>query len=261
MLSSVNSLSDKQLCRTILVKLKGLNSLETMQLIRVAAPLRQQVCDMLRSAVADGRFSPGQRLIERDLCEALMISRPLLREALRQLEAEGLIRHAAPRGVEVVTISIDDARHIYDLRQALEGLATAGFVRHASEAQRQELDAAMAAIEEAAMENEPHRVRLAKNQFYAVVVQGCGNPLLATFLSSLHNRIQLLRGISLSEPNRLINTVAELRAIHAAIRSGDEALAQRACDEHIANAAKITLDALERQQAVGQEKTRGVSIK
>lgn len=225
-----------------------------MQLVRVAAPLRQQVCDVLRAAVADGRFLPGQRLIERELCETLAISRPLLREALRQIEAEGLIRHVAPRGLEVVTILIDDARHIYELRLALEGLAAAGFVRHANDAQRRDLDAAMAAIEDATLENTPQSMRLAKNRFYEIVIQNCGNPLLATYLSSLHNRIQLLRGISLSEPNRLLDTVKELRAIHAAICANDGPLAQRKCDEHIASAARITIQALERQQEVNSQK-------
>jgi DNA-binding GntR family transcriptional regulator len=217
-----------------------------LQLVRVPAPLRQQVCDVLRSAIADGRFLPGQRLIERDLCETLTISRPLLREALRQIEAEGLIRHVPPRGLEVVKLSIDDARHIYELRLALEGLAAAGFVRHADEIRRRDLDAAMAEIEEATLENAPPRMCLAKSRFYEIVVQNCGNPLLSTFLSSLHNRIQLLRGISLSEPNRLLDTVKELRAIHAAIRANDAPLAQSRCNEHIASAARVTIQALER---------------
>jgi DNA-binding GntR family transcriptional regulator len=230
------------------------NPAQLAQLVRVAAPLRQQVSDMLRSAIADGRFAPGQRLIERDLCETLAISRPLLREVLRQIEAEGLIRHVAPRGLEVAKLSIDDARHIYELRLALEGVAVAGFVRHAGEAQRRDLDAAMAAIEEATLENAPARMRLEKNRFYDIVVQNCGNPLLSAFLSSLHNRVQLLRGISLSEPNRLRDTVKELRAIHAAIRTNDGALAQRRCDEHIASAARVTIQALERQQAIDLEK-------
>jgi DNA-binding GntR family transcriptional regulator len=236
---------------------RGASLENPMQLVRAVAPLRQQVCGMLRSAIADGRFLPGQRLIERELCEALAISRPLLREALRQIEAEGLIRHVAPRGLEVVTLSIDDARHIYELRLALEGLAAAGFVRHADQAQRRELDAAMAAIDEATLENAPPRMRLAKNRFYEIVVQNCGNPMLATFLSSLHNRIQLLRGISLSEPNRLLDTVKELRAIHAAIRANDGPLAQRRCDEHIASAARVTMQALERQQALDPEQRAG----
>jgi DNA-binding GntR family transcriptional regulator len=228
-----------------------------MRVVRVAAPLRHQVCDMLRAAVAGGHFLPGQRLIERELCETLAISRPLLREALRQIEAEGLIRHVAPRGLEVARISIDDARHIFELRLALEGLAAAGFVGYANDAQRRDLDAAMVAIEDATLEDAPERTRLAKNRFYEIVVQNCGNPLLATFLSSLHNRIQLLRGISLSEPNRLSETIKELRAIHAAICANDGPLAQRKCDEHIASAARVTIQALERQQAVDSQRDEG----
>jgi DNA-binding GntR family transcriptional regulator len=223
-----------------------------MQVVRVNAPLRQQVGETLRAAIADGRFAPGQRLVERELCESLGISRPLLREALRQLEAEGLIRPVPPRGLEVARLSIDEARQIYQIRLALESLATAGFVDSATATQRAELDAAMAAIEQAAAVEDKTAVRTTKNRFYEVILSGCGNPLMAEFLQSLHNRIQLLRGTSLSEPNRLPNTVRELQAIHAAVQAKDAAKAKRACDAHIDSAARVTLQALARQQPAAE---------
>lgn len=219
----------------------------SMQVVRVAAPLRQQVSEKLRAAIADGHFLPGQRLVERELCESLGISRPLLREALRQLEAEGLIRPVPPRGLEVARLSIEEARQIYQIRLALEGVAAAGFVEQADATRRRELDEAMAAIEAAAARDDPAAVRQHKNRFYEVMVRGSGNPLLADILHALHNRIQLLRGTSLAEPNRLPNTVKELQAIHGAIRAGDANEAKRLCDLHIDSAARVTIRALERQ--------------
>ncbi|MBK5207319.1 MAG: GntR family transcriptional regulator [Polaromonas sp.] len=216
--------------------------------VRVAAPLRQQVSGMLRAAIANGHFLPGQRLVERELCASLEISRPLLREALRQLEAEGLIRPVPPRGLEVSRISVEDARNIYAIRLALEGVAVAGFVNFAPEAQRLELDAAVKAVENAARDQDRAQVHASKNRFYEIILGNCGNPLLSEFLSLLHNRIQLLRGTSLSEPNRLPNTVKEIQAIHRAIRNNDAALAQQVCNEHIENAGHVTVQALERQE-------------
>lgn len=217
-------------------------------IVRVAAPMRQQVSDMLRKAIANGHFFPGQRLVERELCASLKISRPLLREALRQLEAEGLIRAAAPRGLEVSRITVEDARNIYVIRLALEGVATAGFVNCASPTQLLALDAAVEAIEDAGNHHDKAAVHTNKNVFYEIILGGCGNPLLSEFLSSLHNRIQLLRGTSLSEPNRLSNTVKEIQAIHRAIKDKDAVQAQRACNQHIENAARVTVQALERQE-------------
>ncbi|OWT59252.1 hypothetical protein CEY11_13835 [Candidimonas nitroreducens] len=221
--------------------------------VRVVAPLRQQVYGILHEAIAQGHFKPGQRLVERELCETLQISRPLLREVLRNLEAEGLIRPVEPRGLEVARITIEDAHNIYEIRLALEGTAVAGFVRSASDAQRQALHVAFANFEEACKTEDSKLVHTSKNRFYEAILAGCNNPLLSDFLTSLHSRIQLLRGASLSEPNRLPNTLKELRAIHDAICANDEALAKRACNIHIRNAARVTKEALERQQQVVEE--------
>lgn len=221
--------------------------------VRVVAPLRQQVYGILHDAIAQGHFKPGQRLVERELCETLQISRPLLREVLRNLEAEGLIRPVEPRGLEVARITIDDAHNIYEIRLALEGIAVASFVRSASEAQRQVLHAAFASFEEACKTGDPKLVHTSKNRFYEAILEGCNNPILSEILTSLHNRIQLLRGASLSEPNRLPNTLNELRAIYDAVCSNDEALAKRACDTHVKNAARVTMKALERRQQAIEE--------
>ena len=65
---------------------------------RVAAPLRHQVIESIRNAIVTGYFKPGERLLERRLCEMIGVSRTLVREALRQLESEGLIEVVAHRG-------------------------------------------------------------------------------------------------------------------------------------------------------------------
>ncbi|MGQ9368307.1 GntR family transcriptional regulator [Azospirillum sp. A39] len=212
-----------------------------MSIVRVAAPLRQQVIDLLRAAIGDGRYSPGERLVERELCEALQVSRPILREALRQLEAEGLVRNVPQRGLEVVTLSAEDVRQIYQVRGALESLAAAEFVTHASEAQWRELADAMDAFEAAADEGVPSRIQAAKTTFYDVLIAGCGNPTMAQILKAMHNRIQLLRGVSLAEPGRLPNTIREIRAIYEALCARDAVRTRQAYDEHIANAARVTM--------------------
>ncbi|HYG90148.1 MAG TPA: GntR family transcriptional regulator [Azospirillum sp.] len=216
----------------------------SINIVRVAAPLRQQVIDLLRAAIADGRYSPGERLIERELCDTLQVSRPILREALRQLEAEGLVRNVPQRGLEVVTLSAEDARQIYQVRGALESLAAAEFITHASEAQWQELADAMAAFEAAASEWVPSRIQSAKTRFYDTLIMGCGNPTMAQILKALHNRIQLLRGVSLAEPGRLPNTVREVRAIYDALCARDAVRTREAYNEHIEHAARTTMQAL-----------------
>jgi DNA-binding GntR family transcriptional regulator len=83
--------------------------------------LRRQVENALREAIMSGRFHPGQRLIERELCENLGVSRTSIREALRQLEAEKLICIVPHKGPTVASISLKEAEELYALRSVLEG--------------------------------------------------------------------------------------------------------------------------------------------
>ena len=223
----------------------------TINIVRVAAPLRQQVIDALRAAIADGRYAPGDRLVERELCEALQVSRPILREALRQLEAEGLVRNVPQRGLEVVTLTAEDVRQIYQVRGALESLAAAEFIAHAGDGQWAQLADAMAAFDRAADEGVPSRIQAAKTCFYDTLIAGCGNAMMAQILKGLHNRIQLLRGVSLSEPGRLPNTIREMRAIFDALRARDPVRTRHVYDEHIAHAARATMQSLEKRRTGG----------
>ena len=87
----------------------------------ISGDLRRLVEDKLRGAIASGRFQPGQRLVERELCELVGVGRTSIREALRQLEAEGLVHSIPNRGPVVSTISVAEARELYAVRALLEG--------------------------------------------------------------------------------------------------------------------------------------------
>ena len=91
---------------------------------RVAAVLRHSVTESIRNAILAGRFKPGDRMPERELCEMTGVSRTLVREALRQLETERLIKVIPHRGPVVATITPEQANDIYRVREELEGLAS-----------------------------------------------------------------------------------------------------------------------------------------
>ncbi|WP_374636915.1 GntR family transcriptional regulator, partial [Paracoccus sp. (in: a-proteobacteria)] len=82
--------------------------------------LRDVVLDRLRDAIIGGIFKPGDRLVERVLCEQLGVSRTVVRETLRYLDAEGLVEHIPNKGPIVARMTWDDARQIYDIRRKLE---------------------------------------------------------------------------------------------------------------------------------------------
>ena len=93
-----------------------------LEQIKTYTPLRDEVFSFLRNAILDGRFHPGERLVEKNLAQTLSISLTPIREALRKLELEGLVSHEAHRGVVVVGVSQNDAAEIYTIWPPLKGL-------------------------------------------------------------------------------------------------------------------------------------------
>src|SRR5262245_22656466 len=96
------------------------NALPELRIARDLPTLRDLTTDKLREAIMTQRFKPGQHLVERDLCEQTGVSRSSVREALRHLEAEGLVERRGNRGLFVASITADEARQIYEVRAAIE---------------------------------------------------------------------------------------------------------------------------------------------
>ena len=110
------------------------NSNESLVPIRVeSAPLRSNIIEAIRGAIEHGILKPGSRLIEKDLCERLEVSRTSLREALRELEAEGIVARVSARGLTVVKISLHDAANIYRIRAQIEALIFQQFTENATD--------------------------------------------------------------------------------------------------------------------------------
>ena len=216
---------------------------------RVAAPLRQQVVVLISEAIAAGDFRPGERLIERDLCDRFEVSRTVIREALRHLEAQGLISIVPNRGPEVATVSAAEAAELYEVRGALEELATECFVKRATLAEKRRLTAAVDHLEEQTQTGDMRALLRAKDEFYDLLLEGAHNTIITSMLRILHARIRVLRSLSLSAPGRGQQTTGELRALVNAINDGDSALAARLAVEHVQNAAAIALQRLAERTA------------
>ncbi len=220
----------------------------SLAVLKQAAPIREQVVSNLRRAIIDGQFQPGERLIERGLCALTGVSRTSIREALRQLEVEGLVENVPNKGIIVGILTRAEAEDIYQVRAVLEGLAGRLYAERATEEGIAALREAMQAIEEAYQRADPRALLHAKNQFYDVLLHGCGNTIIAPLLLSLHDRIAFLRSLSLSQPGRPAKSVEEVRQILHAIEQREPEKAAAACREHVQNAAKLALAGLTHQQ-------------
>ena len=214
----------------------------SLRVERSPAPVRAQVLDNLRQAILSRQFAPGQRLIERELVELTGVSRTSVREALRELAAEGLVQTVPNKGTVVATLGAEEARQLYQVRSVLEGLAGQLFVENATAADRRALVRAMSAIERLAACGES--ILEAKDRFYDVLFVGGGNVALHQTAIGLHARVRALRALSLTVPGRTDQSVAELREIMAAIDAGDAERTARACQRHVASASAAATSAL-----------------
>jgi DNA-binding GntR family transcriptional regulator len=206
---------------------------------RTVAPIRTQVQQHLRHAILTGHFRPGDRLVERELCALLGVSRTPVREALRHLEVHGLVVNIPQKGLVVATMSGSEATEVYQVRAAVESLAGRLFAQHASGEHQVALREAMAALEAALLSNEVSALVATKDQFYTVLLAGAANHTLADIVDSLRNRITWLRYLTLAQPGRARQSVAEMERILAAVLSRDLEGASRACLEHVEAAAAV----------------------
>jgi DNA-binding GntR family transcriptional regulator len=212
-----------------------------LQIPKQSATLRMAVEEKIRQAIASGVFQPGQRLVEKKLCELIGVGRTSIREALRQLEAEGLITTYPHRGPVVSAITYEEAEQLYQVRALLESFSGQQFAERGSPEDIAKLEAAVAEFEAAANANDRATLIEAKTRFYDCLMEGGGNMFVRQMLTSLHNRITLLRVTSMTQPGRLQHSVQEIKEIAAAIKDRNGARAAAACKYHIEMAAKIAL--------------------
>lgn len=216
------------------------------QIERSAAPLRTQVLDVLRDAILTLQFAPGQRLIERELIDMTGVSRTTVREALRELTAEGLVRVIPQKGAVVISLSQDEAAELYDLREVLEGHLVRRFVERAADGQVIALRRAFTGLEDAVERGASTAEILAeKDRLYQCLQEGAGNSTLRMSLSNLHARVSLLRATSLSSsPDRPRQSVSEMRRLVVAVERRDADAAVAAMVDHLRCAAHARIQAV-----------------
>ncbi|HET7137935.1 MAG TPA: GntR family transcriptional regulator [Gaiellaceae bacterium] len=207
----------------------------SVRLERVAAPLREQVLDVLRKEIVEMRLRPGQRLVERELIERIGVSRTTIREALRELAAEGLVTTIPQKGAIVAVPSWREAEEVYEVRALLEGAAAREFAERASDAQVAALRGALVAVADS--EHDTTALLNAKDAFYRVLFEGSGNMTIRQIIEGLQARVAVLRASSLQAPDRPKQSVVEITAIVEAIERRDAEAAADAASYHVRQAA------------------------
>lgn len=210
---------------------------------RKAAPLREQAVEVLRTSIVRGEMMPGSRITEKAIEQRLGVSRTVVREALRQLESERLIRIQPGVGPVVAELTRDEARQLYEVRAALEATAARLAARNAGEAQIAALRRAFASIPEQRPEAIEELLAV-KNDFYVALIAASGNHIIGEQLANVQARISQLRAVTLGAPDRQSAMREELGAVVDAIARHDEEAAYRLSVTHVMAASAIALDHL-----------------
>ncbi|MCA0870379.1 GntR family transcriptional regulator [Seohaeicola saemankumensis] len=215
----------------------------------IAAPVREQLVSSLRYALFSQRFLPGQRLPERELCELTGASRTALREALRQLEAEGLIKIVPHRGPSVTQIDARTADEIYQVREPLESLLAGLAAENAGDVQIRQLTDVAVQLKAAFVSGSASEIVAAKTEFYDLLFGLAGNTELETVLRRLIGRMGLIWPAMMVESGEAAASFSEISLVIDAIAAKNAAAARNAMAAHIASARRLTRNYLMRASA------------
>jgi DNA-binding GntR family transcriptional regulator len=207
--------------------------------------LRTQVADTLRTAIMVGELMPGERLVERILCERMGVSRTSLREAMRELENEGLLTNLPNRGLIVSVVDPKVAADIFDVREALEALVCRLFCENATDTHIERCKNVYGELMAAYREGIPREMIAAKTRFYDVLIAGANNSEAERMLRSIHTRASQLRMISLSDGERRKASQEELAALLDSLVNRRAQDAERLAKRHVRQAARFALKMIE----------------
>ena len=203
------------------------------------ATLRDIVQDRMRDAIIEGHFKPGERLVERPLCEQLGVSRTVVRETIRYLEAEGLVEILPGRGPIVAPMSWEDAWQIYAIRRMLETAAARACAEQITPDRAAQLQQALHALTDALAEGTAGPMFRETARFYAAIFEGAGHTVAWEVVQRLNGRISRLRRMTLSTPERDRPGRDHMKAICKAICAGDAAAAEAAVARHLEDTTRI----------------------
>lgn len=197
--------------------------------------LRGQVFDKIRSDILNGKYKRGEELVESSIGKELGISRTPVREAIRQLELEGLVQLVPNKGAFVTGISEKDVRDIYLIRARLEGLAARMAAKNITPELLDAMEETVVLSEYHAKKEHYEQVCEMDSKFHKLLYKESGSRILEHTLTDFHQYVQRVRMASIMKKRRMEKSNDEHDAILTAIREHDEEKAELVATRHISN--------------------------
>ena len=219
--------------------------------------LRSQVFQTIRDDILKGKYEENDELREATLGKELGVSRTPVREALRQLELEGLVNIIPNKGAYVTGISDKDVHDIYMIRSLLEGLCARWATEHITKEQMEEMEENVYLSKFHAQKGHLEQLAELDNRFHDILYEACDSKMLEHQLKDFHQYVLRVRKKTLSSANRGPKSNEEHEKIMEAIKAGNADLAEQLAHQHMINAyenmVKNGLNEAYAQQAESQE--------
>lgn len=199
--------------------------------------LRGRVFEKLREDILSGVYKDQDELREITIGEELGVSRTPVREALRQLELEGLVKIIPNKGAYVTGITQKDVRDIYKIRSILEGMCARWATENITSEQIEELEE-IVLLSEFHLKKERDKakqVSVLDGRFHKVLYEASNSRIMEHTLSDFHKYVKMARMISVGSKERAEKSIEEHKNILEAIKNKDADLAQQLANQHIMN--------------------------
>jgi DNA-binding GntR family transcriptional regulator len=208
-------------------------------------PLRETIYADLRRQILSGRLLPGSRLIESSLSESLQVSRTVIREVIKQLELEGLVKITPYKGTQVSRFSLEDIEELYVIQAALEGLASGLAAQKMKKEDIQQLRSVHEGLKKNVQRNAGEWQRLNIN-FHQFFINKCGNRRLRGLIENHRDQFARYWRIILSIPGQREKSNQDHEKILKALDRGKPLKVRLAMEEHIGQSARNLTTFLEK---------------
>lgn len=225
------------------------------QPIRTAVDI---VVDVVRKAIERGILAPGEKINEETLAQQLEVSRMPIRQALRMLEAEGLVQHIAHSGAVVTELSPQEMEELYHIRAALEGLAIRRAVTRYTDLDFQALSSCLHEMETCGDAIDQY-VEL-NNLFHHLLYSPSGWNRLLNLIDQLRRNVNRYVRTSVSEPGRFERSYREHRELLAAVKARDALAAENLLHKHLFNVADVLVHKLRSAESDSLECTGSAAV-
>lgn len=214
--------------------------LETLD--RGGAPLSDAVYHAINEALRAGRFPAGGRLVESELADSLGVSRTPVRDALRRLESDGLVRSEPNRGYVVADL-MEDVAHVFLIRERLEGLAAGMAAETITRPELEELDALQAEMEEvlATVPTDIERLVELNGRLHQLITEASRSPRLIRLIERLHPQYMSYQVLRLYSDEERRRSIREHREVLDALWQRDSEVAERVINRHLEHGKGVVL--------------------